>query len=188
MKKIAWTSIAVLSVLTAGCANPSGPGGAPTSASSAQSVASPWQGIYDQLAVMTKDTDTRLSQTSDGALRVTLPTSDSFATGSAAVTPALRNSLRPVVQVLTTHPELRANIIGHTDNTGNANANVTLSQRRAVAVRSYLISRGVRANRLVAEGRGQTQPVADNATAQGRAANRRIEIDLSLGNMTASNQ
>ena len=69
-------------------------------------------------------------------------------------------------------------MVGHTDSTGNPNYNLTLSQKRAQSVASYLTDRGVARNRLSAEGRGQNQPVADNATEAGRAQNRRVEIYL----------
>jgi len=67
-------------------------------------------------------------------------------------------------------------IIGHTDASGGATYNMHLSRQRAASVRRYLVERGVDAARLSAEGRGETQPIADNATAAGRARNRRVEL------------
>ena len=67
-------------------------------------------------------------------------------------------------------------IIGHTDNTGSDAVNNPLSFNRANATRDYLVSRGVSAPRIATDGRGSREPVADNSTAAGRAANRRVEI------------
>lgn len=69
-------------------------------------------------------------------------------------------------------------ILGHTDSQGNDDYNVKLSQRRADAVRQYLISRGVDQNKIKAEGKGKAEPIADNASPEGRANNRRVEIVL----------
>lgn len=84
--------------------------------------------------------------------------------------------LDKVAQTLSQHPDVAATVVGHTDSTGNPNYNLQLSQRRAQSVAGYLGDRGIPRARLAAEGRGQTQPVADNATEAGRAQNRRVEI------------
>jgi outer membrane protein OmpA-like peptidoglycan-associated protein len=65
---------------------------------------------------------------------------------------------------------------GHADSQGAAEYNQELSQRRAEAVRTYLVSRGISAERVSAQGFGLTRPIADNASAEGRANNRRVEI------------
>lgn len=68
--------------------------------------------------------------------------------------------------------------VGHTDSTGAAGYNQTLSNRRAEAVKAYLVSKGIESNRIYTEGKGLTQPVADNATREGRAKNRRVEVEV----------
>ena len=73
-------------------------------------------------------------------------------------------------------PNVKIAIGGHTDNAGSASPNQTLSQRRAEAVQAYLVSKGVNAAQLTAQGFGSSQPIADNSTPEGRAANRRIEF------------
>ena len=68
--------------------------------------------------------------------------------------------------------------IGHTDNIGTKEYNQNLSVRRAEAVKAYLVSKGIEPNRIYTEGKGLTQPIADNRTAEGRAKNRRVEIEV----------
>lgn len=105
-----------------------------------------------------------------------IPSQVTFDTDSASIKPSFRSVLDQVAQTLGQHQDVVANVVGHTDSTGNPNYNMQLSQRRAQSVASYLGDRGVARNRLSAEGRGQSQPVADNATEAGRAQNRRVEI------------
>ena len=68
--------------------------------------------------------------------------------------------------------------VGHTDSTGAASYNQKLSNRRAEAVKAYLVSKGIESNRIYTEGKGLTQPVADNATREGRSKNRRVEVEV----------
>ena len=68
--------------------------------------------------------------------------------------------------------------VGHTDSTGAASYNQKLSVRRAEAVKAYLVSKGIESNRIYTEGKGLTQPVADNKTREGRAKNRRVEVEV----------
>ena len=99
-----------------------------------------------------------------------------FATDSTAVSGASQNDLRIVAQSLNNYPNTTVNVVGHTDNTGDANYNFNLSQRRAQAVASVLRSGGVSSSRIRAIGAGEDQPIASNLNASGRAANRRVEI------------
>ena len=68
--------------------------------------------------------------------------------------------------------------VGHTDSVGSDAYNQKLSLRRAEAVKAYMVSKGIEANRVYTEGKGEKQPVADNKTAEGRAKNRRVEIEV----------
>ncbi|MEL6615287.1 MAG: OmpA family protein [Bacteroidota bacterium] len=99
-----------------------------------------------------------------------------FDTGSATIKPESTPTLNDIVRTMQQHGDLRLRIEGHTDNTGNADTNQSLSQRRAEAVVAYLTGQGIDASRLEAAGMGQTAPVADNATAEGRQQNRRVEL------------
>ncbi len=86
--------------------------------------------------------------------------------------------LDDLVSILGKHPELQLSVQGHTDATGTPQSNLVLSQKRADAVKSYLLSKGIAASRISAIGYGQEQPVADNSTEAGRSANRRVELKL----------
>jgi OmpA-OmpF porin, OOP family len=97
-----------------------------------------------------------------------------FEHDSAALTVASHPSLDSIADGLKKHPRLRVEIQGHTDSTGSPPYNLKLSQRRADSVRDYLINAGVSSDQLVTKGYGQTQPVASNKTAVGRAKNRRV--------------
>lgn len=99
-----------------------------------------------------------------------------FATDSTAVSGLSRNELSIVAQSLNRYPNTTINVIGHTDNVGDASYNLDLSQRRAQAVSSVLINGGVAPSRIRAIGRGEDQPIASNLNAAGRQANRRVEI------------
>lgn len=114
----------------------------------------------------------------DGTLRVNIPSNVSFDTGKYDLKPELLPVLDSVARALVQHPELRAKAIGHTDSTGSMQVNQTLSVNRANSVINYLSSRGVPGSRMMSEGRGPDNPVADNSTAQGRAMNRRVELFL----------
>ncbi len=101
-----------------------------------------------------------------------------FATASAELVGDSRRILDDVARTLKAHPELRVEVAGYTDDRGSRRYNRRLSQRRAEAVRRYLISRGVDAGRLTARGYGPEDPIASNATEAGRAKNRRVELHI----------
>jgi len=100
----------------------------------------------------------------------------SFETGKARLLPQSTQVLDQVVAALIANPELRVEVAGYTDNTGSAAVNRRLSLARADAVRTYLVRHGVAESRLTARGYGPADPVEPNATAAGRARNRRVEL------------
>jgi outer membrane protein OmpA-like peptidoglycan-associated protein len=113
---------------------------------------------------------------------VTLSGSVLFATGKSELLPAARRRLTEVARALTRQDKDSTIIVeGHTDSTGSDERNDQLSRERADAVRSFLVSRGMAADRIRAEGHGESQPIATNATADGRANNRRVEIVVQPG-------
>jgi len=99
-----------------------------------------------------------------------------FATGRADLKPEATNNLLALVNFLNSYPNRTAAIEGYTDNVGSDDANQLLSERRAESVRSYLTGKGIGAARLVASGKGEMQPVADNESVTGRERNRRVEV------------
>ena len=109
-------------------------------------------------------------------LLVTLPAGVTFDVDSDKVKGRFRRPLQQVARTLVEYPSSYVDVIGHTDSTGSASHNQDLSERRAEAVRNVLVRNGVQPQRVVAYGYGETQPIASNATAEGRAANRRVEI------------
>jgi outer membrane protein OmpA-like peptidoglycan-associated protein/tetratricopeptide (TPR) repeat protein len=86
--------------------------------------------------------------------------------------------LDQVVQLMKDNPTLKIQINGHTDNSGKTTDNMALSENRAKAVTTYLVARGIAAGRLASKGWGDTQPVADNSSPEGRAKNRRTELSV----------
>lgn len=111
-------------------------------------------------------------------ITLNLPDGVTFDTDSAILKPQFSPALDKVANVLTQYEKTYIDILGHTDNTGSDAYNMTLSQRRADSVATYLASRGVQRARMGVEGRGESQPIATNDTAAGRQANRRVEIKL----------
>lgn len=109
-------------------------------------------------------------------LQVILPSGLLFASDSSAVSGAAQNDLYGLAQNLQKYPSSRVEIIGHTDSSASDAHNLDLSQRRAQSVGGILSAAGVPASRLVMIGRGESQPIASNDTAEGRAQNRRVEI------------
>jgi OmpA-OmpF porin, OOP family len=99
-----------------------------------------------------------------------------FDFGKATIKESSFPFLDELAQALIDNPTYGIDIIGHTDNVGSATANLKLSQDRANSVRTYLISKGIDGIRLQAIGKGMTEPISDNSTAEGRAANRRVEF------------
>ena len=136
------------------------------------------QSLDEQAADLRRDlNNNQVNVTNTGSeLIVTMPQDILFALDSAAVRSDLRRDLGVVAGNLQAYPNSTISIEGHTDNTGTANYNKILSQRRANAVADILVNNGVPPARLYAVGRGEDEPVASNLSATGRAQNRRVEI------------
>jgi outer membrane protein OmpA-like peptidoglycan-associated protein len=130
------------------------------------------QRLLDQLnrILPTKDTSRGLQVTMADIL---------FDTGRFNLRPGAREALAKLSGIILAHPGLKLDIEGHTDNVGSDSFNQTLSERRAGAVRDYLTNQGLGAESVTAKGLGESMPVSDNTTAQGRQQNRRVEIIVS---------
>jgi outer membrane protein OmpA-like peptidoglycan-associated protein len=137
-----------------------------------------WQAIRNKLSGATKGTGTQITEQPDGSLKLNIPSSVTFDTNSYSIKPSFAPVLDQVAQTLNQNPEVVAQVVGHTDSTGQAAYNQTLSVNRAESVANYLAQHGVAAQRLSATGMGASQPIADNNTEAGRAQNRRVEIYL----------
>ncbi|MCX7562982.1 OmpA family protein [Xanthomonadaceae bacterium XH05] len=117
-----------------------------------------------------------MTATSEARGQVMTLSGDAFASGQSQLRPEARANLQRVVEFVNRFPDKAVLIEGHTDSQGSANLNQVLSQRRAEAVRDALLQDGVAGSRLTAVGLGKDRPIADNASAEGRARNRRVEI------------
>ena len=102
-----------------------------------------------------------------------------FDTGQYTLKPGAREKLAKVSGILLAYPALQLQVEGYTDNVGSEDFNQTLSEKRADAVRDYLTSQGVSMTNISAAGYGMNDPIADNATSQGRAENRRVQLVVS---------
>jgi outer membrane protein OmpA-like peptidoglycan-associated protein len=101
-----------------------------------------------------------------------------FATGSATLTKSSETTLEKAFLALVSNPDVRVEIAGYTDNVGSSELNDRLSQRRADAVKNWLVQKGISARRLTTIGKGMRDPIAPNTTPEGRAQNRRIEFHV----------
>ena len=101
-----------------------------------------------------------------------------FDIGKSTIKPESMGEINRIVKLMQDNPDLKFEVQGHTDNTGNASSNQTLSEQRAKAIVAKLVEMGIAADRLTAVGKGQTSPLADNSTDEGRAKNRRVEITI----------
>lgn len=162
------TCLLVMAALVGGCAAPSGNSAA--GAGTGAQGADPRYDAAGQRAV-------KISQTSRGA-QITFDARVLFDIGKSDIRGDGIVALDRVAGLVKEKTNANLVIEGHTDNTGTPPLNQRLSEQRAESVRAGLASRGVPIARLAAKGIGQTQPVGDNATEQGRAQNRRVEIVL----------
>jgi len=109
-------------------------------------------------------------------IQLIMPSNITFNTDEYLIKNNFYETLNSVGKVLYKYKDTQLDVIGHTDSTGNDNYNMTLSQRRANSVASYLENQGIPGSRLAVLGMGENQPIADNNTTEGRAQNRRVEL------------
>lgn len=111
-------------------------------------------------------------------ITLNMPGNITFATDSSDLSPGFFGVLNSVSKVLAEYDKTVVEVAGHTDSTGSDAYNQSLSERRSASVSTYLQGQGVAPQRLITVGMGEARPVADNATPEGRAANRRVEITM----------
>ena len=177
MKSTALIAFASLALLSA-CANQPPGESAPQAMSTTPGAASPLLQLKEQLAAL-ESMGLKLDESAD-ALRVTMPGALAFASASSVVQPAAQEALDRIATAMSAVAPSKLTVVGHTDSAGGSRYNQALSEARAKAVVVYIAGKGVETARMTAEGRGEEAPVADNATAKGRAANRRVELLLSV--------
>ena len=111
-------------------------------------------------------------------IKLIMPGNITFATDSANIAPSFYSPLNNLAGSFKQFNQNTIEVVGFTDSTGSRQHNMDLSQRRAQAVSTYLTSQGVDASRVSVRGMGPDQPIASNADANGRAQNRRVEVNL----------
>ena len=99
-----------------------------------------------------------------------------FDVGKSTIKPESMGEINRIAKLMTDNPDLKFSVEGHTDATGNAASNQTLSEARSKAIVDKLVEMGVAKDRLTSAGKGQNSPIADNSTDEGRAKNRRVEF------------
>ena len=133
-----------------------------------------------QLRAELQGTGVSVTRTGPNGENITLnmPGNVTFATDSSDLNPAFFDVLNSVGKVLKQFDKTVIEVAGHTDSTGSEQYNQSLSERRAATVAQYLEAKGVATQRILTVGMGESRPVADNGTPEGRQANRRVEITM----------
>lgn len=111
-------------------------------------------------------------------IKVIFPNNDMFDSGSSILKPAFDARVTEFAKILNKFPDTKLNITGHTDNVGDHDSNVKLSEDRALHVKESLIEHGVDNGRLYSHGVGESTPIANNMSESGRAENRRVEFEI----------
>lgn len=128
------------------------------------------------LAAEIKAGQARVEKLPNDVVRVTMTNQTAFEIDSSEIKPGFRTTMDKLADVVVRYGKTTLTVVGHTDNTGSAAHNQALSERRAHSVASYLEEKRVHPMRLAISGKGESQPIATNATESGRRANRRVEI------------
>ena len=131
----------------------------------------------DELRKQLQGTGVSVTRTDDNII-LNMPSNITFDVNRFELKQQFLTTLDSVVLVLNKYPSTLITVKGHTDSTGSNEHNQKLSENRALSVASYLVNKGIKQQRVAAVGRGETEPVADNNTEQGRALNRRVELTL----------
>ena len=111
-------------------------------------------------------------------LRLVMPSNITFAIDQSYITSGFHGTLDAIAKVMNKYEKTYLSIEGHTDSTGQAQYNQTLSEQRALSVKNYLLNQQILAARIATLGLGESRPIASNQSASGRALNRRVEIQI----------
>ncbi len=136
------------------------------------------QALEEQLAAERQAHQIELERVREDTIKLNLSSEVSFDYDSASLKPSFYPALDKIADVIRQHDQTSVEIVGHTDSRGSEAYNQRLSERRAEAVASYLIGRGVDPARITTSGRGESEPRGTNSTEAGRQLNRRVEIFL----------
>ena len=132
--------------------------------------------LEKNLAQEIKTRQARVDKLQNNVVRITMTNQTAFETDSSSIKPGFNTTMDKVADVELRYGKTTITVVGHTDNVGSNDYNQKLSERRAQSVAEYLESRRVNGMRLALAGKGETQPIASNASESGRQANRRVEI------------
>lgn len=171
------------SLLLAACASPGTPAaGDPIHRHALVRPASPapqWKGLRERISAATAPLPgIKVGEADALGVRIEIPVADGFSSGSSAIRPSLARAIEAIAPTLADEASVAIKVIGHTDSQGSEMVNLRLSIERAEAVVSYLSERGIAHERLSADGQGEADPLTSNATEEGRARNRRVELLL----------
>lgn len=111
-------------------------------------------------------------------IRLVMPSNITFATDQSYISSGFHSTLDAIAKVMNKYEKTYLSVEGHTDSTGKDSYNMTLSQQRAQSVKDYLVNHQIMSARISTQGYGETRPVASNDSANGRALNRRVEIQI----------
>ncbi|MES1937853.1 OmpA family protein [Salinisphaera hydrothermalis] len=132
--------------------------------------------LNKKLAAQQARNELNITRLNQDTLKIGVASDASFAVDSANLSPNAQNTFNSIANVLKDYKKTAIHVVGFTDNTGSKQHNLKLSQERAQAVAQFLESRGVNSKRVLTWARGESEPVASNKTAEGRAQNRRVAI------------
>ncbi|MCW5622017.1 MAG: OmpA family protein [Burkholderiales bacterium] len=118
----------------------------------------------------------RVEKLGDSVVRITMTNQTAFDVNSSQIKPGFNSTMDKLADVVIRYGKTTLTVVGHTDNTGSASYNQQLSEARALSVARYLETKNVNPVRLATSGKGEGEPIANNATDSGRQANRRVEI------------
>lgn len=175
-----------LCALLCACATPGPSGSLPgTDPSARHGLVRPagttpdWRAVRERLAAAIGSAHgVEIGAADAKGLRLQIPVADGFASGHNEIRPSLGAALDVIAPALAAEDAVAVQVVGHTDSQGSEMVNLRLSIARAEAVVEELRKRGVGLERLTADGRGEADPLTSNATEQGRARNRRVELLL----------